>query len=571
VARHQLPVALLLAAVLSSCGQTTMVMSPMPATGVLAPVRLAASAVEAPAAVATASAPGAQATVASASAPAAPPPANVPAESPAPAGPPLHLPTPANVRAIYSTGWTAGSPASLQRLMTYVQQNGLNAMVIDIKDNDGRLSFALPGTEAQSMGADGAKIADPVSMLQHLHAAGIYVIGRIVTFADPWLATHRPDWAIHTPDGGLWHDPNGNAWIDPKSQAVWTYNIQIGQAAAKLGFDEIQFDYIRLPEERIAGYNIGNAPADREAPVDAFLTQAVRQITSVPVSGDVFAIDAVATSPEDQYIGQDYTQIAHILPVISPMAYPSLYAPGEFGIPNPNARPYDTIWQTLASAEARAADLPRASIRPWIQDFNLGAPAYGPAQVNAELQALAAAGIHSFMMWNAGNVYTDGVDFGLVSRTPLLVPDPAWLAAAHSLLPSGVPVWLPAKIPGSQAYSVTSTADAHSYAAVLWGTPLALPANDPTAQAGQPLLEVSGARTLADLAPLPAMITTEPAGAGHAVQLANGAMATASPAGAGFVLTWQRGGMAFQVWAPDLALATAAGSSMQQVQLVEGR
>jgi hypothetical protein len=551
LARPLLPLALVFAfaSAFAGCGQTEMAVGPAPAT-VVAPAMAERTAPPSPAAVAS-------------------PPAAV---APAPAEPALHAPIPANVRGIYLTGWTAGDAASLQRLIGYVRQNGLNTMVIDVKDNDGRLSFPLPGTEAEAMGADGHKIPDVGRVLQTLHENGIYVIGRIVTFADPYLATKQPAWALHNPDGSLWHDPNGLAWTNPQSQQVWAYNIGIGEAAAKLGFDEIQYDYIRLPEERIPGYNIGNTAVEREAPVDGFLRQAAKQI-QVPVSGDVFAIDAVAANPDDQYIGQSYTRIAHILPVISPMAYPSLYAPGEFGIPNPNARPYDTIWETLASAEARTADLPKSRIRPWIQDYNLGTPAYGPAQVDAELQALAAAGIHSFLMWNAGNVYTDGIDFGLIDSAPLAAPSQAWLPAMYGLIPSGVPVWLPAAVPAAPAYSVTSTADASGYAAVLWQTPAALPANDPSAVAGQPLLEISGARDVRDLAPLPAMIDASPvpATSGQAVSLAGGGTAMAAPAGSGVRLIWQAHGLALQVWAPDAATALAAAGSMRQASLVEGR
>jgi hypothetical protein len=550
-----LPVAVLLAAALLGCGQTEMAMGPAPAA-VVAP---------APAHAVAGSGPAAAAQPEVSAAPSA-------TAAPASADPSLHLPTPAHVRGIYLTGWTAGSPSALQRLIAYVRRNGLNTMVIDVKDNDGRLSFPLPGTAAEAMGADGHKIADVASLLSTLHRDGIYVIGRVVAFADPYLAAKRPDWAIHNPDGTLWRDPHGQPWIDPASQAVWAYNVEIGAAAARLGFDEIQYDYVRLPEERIPGYNVGNAPADREAPVDGFLRLATRAITDVPVSADVFAIDAVAVNPEDGYIGQDYTQIAHIVPVISPMAYPSLYAPGEFGIANPNARPYDTVWETLASAEARTADLPRTGIRPWIQDYDLGRPAYGPAQVDAELQALAAAGIRSFLMWNAGNVYTEGIDFGLIDRTPEATPSPAWLPAAYALIRSGVPVWLPAEVPDAPAYSVTATADASGYAVALWATRTPLPANDPGAIAGQPLLEVSGARDLEGLAPLPATIDPDPpAAATGSVTLADGAVAAVGPAGGGIRLTWRAGGLAFQVWGPDLATARAAADSMQRTPLVEGR
>lgn len=452
------------------------------------------------------------------------------------AGPPLHLPMPAHVRGIYLTGWTAGSRTALDRLIHYVLSNHLNTMVIDIKDNDGRLSFPLPGTEAETMGADGHKVPHVRAVLKELHADHIYVIGRIVTFADPWLARKHPGWAIHNPNGSVWLDRHGQPWIDPKSQAVWKYNIQIGIAAAKLGFDQIQYDYIRLPGSRIVGYNVHNTAADREKPVDAFLQEAHRQVEAaahVPVSGDVFAIDAVAVSPEDGFIGQDYVQAAHRLDFISPMAYPSLYAPGEFGISNPNARPYDTLWETMASAEARTADLPIDRIQPWIQDYDLWMPPhYGPAQVDAEIEALAAAGIRSFMMWNAGNVYTQGIDFSLADTTPLAVPSPVWLPAPYELIRSGVKVLLPATVPAAGAgngYSITAASSRTGYAADLWATAGGpLPTNGSGIAAGTLLLAVGGAHDAAGLGSLPAVGGT---GTGSASPTAS-ASGTASGTGA---------------------------------------
>lgn len=412
--------------------------------------------------------------------------------------PPLHLPMPASVRALYISAWTAGS--ALPAVIAYLRANRLNAVVIDVKDSGGRLSLPLPGTQAQVLGAGDGAIADPAKLLRTLHSDGIYVIGRVVAFADPFLAAKRPGLALPS---HLW----GQRWVNAQNPAVQAYNIQIGAAAARLGFDEIQFDDLIVPG------------AAGGAAVDAFLAAATAKIHRVPVAADVLGSVALATA--DQGVGQDFTVIAHTVAVVSP---------------------YGTGWSTLAAAEARTADLPVGHIRPWIQDG-------GPAQVDAELRALAAAGIHSFMLWDPGSARPAGVDFGLVRKAPPAVPAPQWLPAAYGLAPSGVPVWLPARVPVAPAYSVTDVADGSGYDAVLWSTPAPLPANDPGAIAGQPLLVISGARIPGDLAPLPAVI----------------------PPGAGVRVVWQTGGMAFEVWAPDQASAAAAIDSMRQTQLAEGR
>ncbi len=425
-----------------------------------------------------------------------PPPA---ADPPVAAAATLPLPRthpPASVRAIYITAWTAGS--ALAPVLAYLRANHLNAVVIDVKDSAGRLSFALPGTGAQALGADDGAIADPGAMLRTLHAAGIYVIGRIVAFADPYLAAKRPSLALPS---HLW----GLDWVNAQSPAVQAYNIQIGAAAARLGFDEIQFDDLILPG------------AAGGATIDGFLQAAARRIQGVPVAADV--LGSVALTAADQGVGQNFTAIAHAVAVVSP------YASG---------------WSTLAAAEARLADLPVSHIRPWIQDG-------GAAQVDAALRALAAAGIRSFMLWNPAGAYSPDISFRLLAHGALAVPAPQWLPSAHALAASGVPVWLPAIVPVAPAYSVTATADGAGYAAVLWRTGLPLPANDPSAIAGAPLLEVSGARDPANLAPLPAVI----------------------PPGLGVRLIWQANGMAFQVWAPDQVTAAAAARSMQQAPFLQ--
>ncbi|MBX6377614.1 MAG: hypothetical protein IRY95_03615, partial [Clostridia bacterium] len=377
------------------------------------------------------------------------------------------------MRGIYLTGWSAGSPERLEAALAYLGAHGLNTLVIDIKDDDGRLSFDLPGTRAAALGASAGKIRDPRALLDALHARGIYVIGRLVTFADPFASQRRPDWAI-LQDGRLWRDYRGIGWLSPWSREAWEYNIEVGVAAARLGFDEIQFDYVRLPESRLKGYNDTADADDRVAQVTAFLRTArerIRQEAGVPVSADVFGIVSVAEG--DGLVGQRYPDIARAVDVISPMDYPSLYAKGELGIPDPYARPHDIVWMTVARASQRTPDLPRSVQRPWIQGY-----AYGPAGVEAQLEALAEAGLRSFLVWNARNVYPDGVDYGVIDRTPLKAPHAVWLDALHDLVPAKLPVLLPSQVPapGSPAPPGSARprarAKADWYAAELW-TPTA--------------------------------------------------------------------------------------------------
>ena len=320
---------------------------------------------------------------------------------------PLHLPTPREVRGIYLTGWTAGNATSLVKAVYYLKQYHLNTLVIDVKDDDGRLSFPLPGTWADSLGADDHKIADPKDMLIYLHSQGIYVIGRLVTFCDPSLSHLKPDLAIRQ-NGQLWLDNRGLSWADPTQSWVQRYNIQIAVAAAKLGFDEIQFDYVRFPAAPWVA--TGTTAATRTSAITNFLTQAVAAIhkAGVPVSADVFGLTTIAHS--DMGIGQLYQPLAGVVDYISPMLYPSLYAPYTFKEANPNGDPFRTVYQSLLGAAEKLKGDKNAHTRPWIQDYTLGVPAYQAPQVDNEFQALSAAGIPSFLLWNPGNVYSPGID-----------------------------------------------------------------------------------------------------------------------------------------------------------------
>ncbi|MCL6522602.1 MAG: putative glycoside hydrolase [Firmicutes bacterium] len=476
-------------------------------------------------------------------------------------------PAPAVVRGLYLNSSVAADPARLQALLDYLHRNGLNAVVLDVKDASGRLSFPLPGTAAEALGADSRRIADPAALLRRLHGEGLYVIGRVVSFADPWAAARRPEWAIR-PDGRPWTDAQGIAWLDPANRQAWAYNIAIGVAAARLGFDEIQFDEVRYPQGMPPAAR--RPEAERVRAVTGFLAAARREIRAaagVPVSADVVAISAVVG--DDSSIGQNYQEVAHAVDVVSPMDYPSLYGPGLFGIADPAARPYDVVRRSVAAAEARTADLPREVQRPWIQDFDLGGRRYGAREVEAELEALAAGGLRSFLLWNAASRYSEGVDFSVIDRTPPDAPSAAWLPALWSLLATRIPVALPGRVPAPPAGMSTSvrvSAAPGGYSVELWATPEPLPANDPRVAQGRLLLVVGAASQPAALAPEPS-----PGAAQTEVRLAGGGVARLAPSGAGVILRWDGPGRSAWVWAADAATALAAADSERVVPFAASR
>ncbi|WP_052333664.1 putative glycoside hydrolase [Paenibacillus sp. FSL W8-1187] len=322
------------------------------------------------------------------------------------------------VRGIYVSGYAAGSRRAMGRLMELVARTELNAMVIDIKDDYGLMTYASQVKLAKRLGTDSRPlIDDPKALVEQLHRAGVYVIGRQVVFKDALLASKVPDWAIHQKNGKVWRDAKRKAWINPHRKEVWSYNIAIAKEAAELGFDEIQFDYVRFPANGAAteaklDYGAG-AGAKSEA-IGAFLGQAADAIhrTGAKVSADVFGL--VTSSPDDMGIGQSWRTVASRVDSISPMVYPSHYSPGMYGIAEPDLSPFEVIHKAMTDASARNRHLLQggtqpAAIRPWLQSFTATwlhpHRVYGEAELREQIRAAQDAGVKEYLLWSPKCLY----------------------------------------------------------------------------------------------------------------------------------------------------------------------
>lgn len=313
-----------------------------------------------------------------------------------------------DVRAIYLTGASAGDPAFLQHVYELAATSTINAVVIDVKDNSGRTTYPSALPAVNEIGAASAQIADLGQLLLECEQRGIYTIGRLVVFADPRLAQARPDLAVQTADGRVWRDQAGSAWLNPHSSAAWDYNLAIAAEVASLGCREIQFDYVRFPSD-------GNLSAIRypvtldlrpAEVIEAFLGRA-RQVLApygAFIAADVFGL--VTSFSSDMLIGQVLENVARQVDFVCPMMYPSHYARGNYGIPDPDADPYLTIRTGLSHALARLDGWDGVMLRPWLQDFSWR-HRYGPDEVRAQIRAAGELGVHGFMLWNASNVYTE--------------------------------------------------------------------------------------------------------------------------------------------------------------------
>jgi hypothetical protein len=319
-----------------------------------------------------------------------------------PSGP---RPLPVEVRGVHVTMALASLPGKLEGYVD-LEDDGLTAIELDIKDENGEVGFraGAPRLARQVGAARDFYVAKSAAKL--VHDRGLYLIGRIVTFEDPVLARARPDLAIRRSDGSVWTDAAGLGWTNPYDRRVWDYNVDIAEAAARAGFDEIMFDYVRFPsdgdvESTVYGNRGGLARRDA---IPSFVRYAAKRLEplGVRVSAAVFGLSAV----RDLGIGQVPKRIAPHVHAIYAMTYPSLFGPGELGIVDPGASPGATVARALKRFR-QAIQGTDALLLPWVQDFSFTVP-YGVDEVRAQIYSARLAGAKGYLLWNASGVYTEG-------------------------------------------------------------------------------------------------------------------------------------------------------------------
>lgn len=325
------------------------------------------------------------------------------------------------VKGIYVSGWVAGSKKRLDRLIQLVDRTDLNAMVIDVKNEYGQLTYKSSLPEVNAIGADRhVAIGDIQALLRKLKDKHIYVIGRIVTFKDPLYAKTYPSFALQRKSGGVWRDVQGKVWLDPFQQRVRVYNAAIAKEAATIGFDEIQFDYVRFPDngskvDREVQYSSSRGGKSKSQVIAQFLKDATSGVhaAGARVSADVFGL--VTSSTNDMGIGQSWRSISNAVDVISPMTYPSHYSTGMYGVKQPDLSPYAIIRHAMMDANHRnnlissGSDQTPATIRPWLQSFTAKwvhpHQQYGAEQVNKQIQAAKEQGVYEFLLWSSNCKY----------------------------------------------------------------------------------------------------------------------------------------------------------------------
>lgn len=320
------------------------------------------------------------------------------------------LPSPPEVaKAIYLTGWSAGSESKLESSINLIQKRGLNAVVIDVKDYSGYVAYRMDVPEVKAAGAENeVRILKPNTVVKKLHDKNIYTIARITAFQDPILAKAHPEWALkNKTTGSIWKDNHGLAWLDPAAQPVWDYVISIAKDALNRGFDEINFDYIRFASDgnlTAIQYPFWDQKTPRRAVIKKFFGYLREHLPDAKISADLFGLATIDTW-DDLGIGQVIEDAYQYFDYVSPMVYPSHYAPGTLGYKNPAQHPYEVIKYSLNAALKRLiayskeqmvqssstplaiSHKPLAKLRPWLQAFNLGA-VYTPAMLDAQIKAV---------------------------------------------------------------------------------------------------------------------------------------------------------------------------------------
>jgi hypothetical protein len=314
------------------------------------------------------------------------------------------------MRGVHLTGYGWNADVLRKPVLALARAHKINTIELDIKEEDGFVDFDTSVALAHQIHAVRV-LYRPAQVVAQLHAMGVRVVGRIVCFRDPklagwaWKHGHR-DWVVQAPKGGPYKSAKyGGAaftnWANPQVQA---YNIALATEAAKLGFDDVMFDYVRRPDGPLSTMRFPGATVTAPVGVADFVRAASGPVRSNGAYLGLAVFGVSATRPKE--VGQDITAMARYVDYVAPMVYPSHWGPGEYGVRNPNAQPYAIVNRSLKDFLKRTAGT-NAQVMPWLQDFSLGVT-YRVPQVKAQILAAARDGIGSFLLWNAGCVYQGG-------------------------------------------------------------------------------------------------------------------------------------------------------------------
>lgn len=313
------------------------------------------------------------------------------------------------VRALYLNRFAIQSMRKFRYLLALADTTEINGFVVDMKDEFGLNYRSAKAEYRRNAGAHGI-VPNVKALVDSMKAHGVVPIARIVAFKDPIAAAANPDWTIRREDGTQWLDKEGLAWVSAHNKEVWEYNLGVAEELVALGFEEIQWDYVRFPEpyRSLPKQVFPGATRSKPEALSEFLKLANERLHKVNArnTADIFGLVTTVKGPLE--IGQWWEKISPYVDVVLPMVYPSHYPRGAFGIARPNAEPYQVLKIALDTARVRDEKLgitKKEHVRPWIQAFSIGQPKYGPEQITAQKQAIYDAGYQGWVLWSPGSHY----------------------------------------------------------------------------------------------------------------------------------------------------------------------
>ena len=324
---------------------------------------------------------------------------------------------PLKVKGIYVTSKAAGKD-NLEELLKVADTTEINAMVIDVKDDNGKITYAMDSKLAKEIGAITNTIPDMEGLLKTLKEHGIYAIARVVAFKDPYLADHRHELALKNKDGSIYRDNKGECWINPYNREVWEYLVEVASQTAVIGFNEVQFDYIRFSTGGgMSEVDFGDEAETmtKEDIIIEFTKYAYEKLKplGIFVSADVYGT-IISSSIDAGLVGQNYVEMSKYLDYICPMIYPSHFGEGNYGVEYPDLEPFKIVRKVLTASRTKLEQIPdgehRAIVRPWLQDFTATwvkkHMEYGGPELREQINGVYGANYQEWLLWDAACTYS---------------------------------------------------------------------------------------------------------------------------------------------------------------------
>lgn len=315
---------------------------------------------------------------------------------------------------------SAYAQLKLDDAIDLIDRTELNAIVIDVKSDSGHITYQMDYDMAREIGATTSTIADMAGFIERCKDHDIYLIARVVALKDPILAEKRPDLALKNKDGTIFRDNSGLAWVNPYEDEVWEYLAEVSKQCVEIGFDEINYDYIRFSTDSGMS-NVDFGEESQELTRIDVITEGIRGLCEllkpmgVFVSCDVYG--AIISSQVDaRIVGQSYHRMACYLDYICPMVYPSHYGDGYYKLDHPDLHPYELVYNAMQDSKKVLSTIPddenKAIVRPWLQDFTASwlrhYQTYGPEQLREQINAVYESGYGEWLLWNAAISYSEG-------------------------------------------------------------------------------------------------------------------------------------------------------------------